>query len=301
MNTLPMLLLAIAASGVTSAVVTTVARPDAQTVAASADPDEVDRLARALAGVETRQAEVARALADLRAEIDAAPRGEARLPLGEIEASVARALAKLAPQDAAAPAPSESPKKPKAKITAQRALDLLTGSDLGESESQAIWNDVVESGEVDALLALYEARVAADPNDPDLRVDLGRAYLQKLFTVGDGPEKGTWAVKADQAFDEALALDETNWPARFAKAVSLSFWPPIFGKGPEAIKQFETLVAQQQGQAPQADFLQSHVLLGQLYIQQGQKEKAVAVWQKGLLQFPGNEHLETLIASAQSE
>jgi tetratricopeptide (TPR) repeat protein len=299
MNTLPMLLLAVGASAVTSAVVTTVARPDTQAVAASAEPDEIDRLARSLAGIETHQGELARALADLRAQIDAAPRGEARLPLGEIEASVARAIEKLGPRAAIEPEPGVKPTS-KSKPTVQSAFDRLLSPDLNEAEFQAIWKEVVDNGEVDALVALFEARAAADPNDPEARVDLGRAYLQKLFTVGDGPEKGTWAIKADEAFDAALELDDHNWKARFTKAVSLSFWPPIFGKGPEAIQHFETLVVQQSGQASSPEFLQTYTMLGQLHVQQGQKEKAIAVWQHGLLKFPGHAELEQLIANAQA-
>ena len=38
--------------------------------------------------------------------------------------------------------------------------------------------------------------------------------------------------------------------ARFHKAVALSFWPPVLGKGNEAVRQFEILVTQQAGSTP---------------------------------------------------
>ena len=58
--------------------------------------------------------------------------------------------------------------------------------------------------------------------------------------------KSRQANKADQAFDAALAVDEKHWDARFTKATALSFWPPIFGKQAESVRQFEILIDQQE-------------------------------------------------------
>jgi cytochrome c-type biogenesis protein CcmH/NrfG len=111
--------------------------------------------------------------------------------------------------------------------------------------------------------------------------------------VPDGQERGLYATKADQAFDAALASDPQHWTARFSKAMSLSFWPPIFGKQGEAITQFETIVAQQEssGQA-KPEFAQSYLFLGNLYAQGGKADKAAEVWKKGLSLFPENESLK---------
>jgi len=74
----------------------------------------------------------------------------------------------------------------------------------------------------------------------------------------------------------------------------------MFGKQAEAIHQFEVLVDQQAGQPAKGDFVQTHLVLGNLYLQQGQKDKALAVWQNGLAQFPGNAALMQQIASLEA-
>jgi len=120
-----------------------------------------------------------------------------------------------------------------------------------------------------------------------------------VFKAGNGPEAGIWATKADKAFDAALAVDDHCWDARFSKAVSLSFWPPVFGKQGEAIKNFEVLTEQQASQPSDPKFAQTWLLLGNMYQQTGRMDQALATWQKGLALFPGNEALQAQIASAQ--
>ena len=120
-------------------------------------------------------------------------------------------------------------------------------------------------------------------------------FLQKTQLSGNGPEAGLWAMKADQAFDDILALDEQHWDARFTKAVALSFWPPIFGKQSEAIRQFEVLREQQRHQTPSAGHGQTYLLLGNLYQQMGQTEKALQVWQEGAGIFPDMAELQAQI------
>jgi tetratricopeptide (TPR) repeat protein len=90
-----------------------------------------------------------------------------------------------------------------------------------------------------------------------------------------------------------------SWDARFAKAVSLSFWPPLLGKQNEAIKNFEVLVEQQAGQPQKPEYAQTYWALGNMYTQSGDKAKALATWQQGLALYPGNAQLEAQIANAQ--
>ena len=158
-------------------------------------------------------------------------------------------------------------------------------------EVQRFWQRMREEGRTEELLAAFEARAEAAPGDPEVQVALGQAYLQRIQEVGNGPLAGVLANKADQAFDAALAVDPQMWSARFQKAVALSFWPPVFGKQNEAIAQFEVLVQQQAGLPPDPKFAQTHLLLGNMYQQIGQTEKAIAAWQAGLSLFPGDKDL----------
>jgi len=178
------------------------------------------------------------------------------------------------------------------------ALAKLDDPALSDTARQRLWKELFEAGLGDQVLAELEALAERDPNNPNARCDLAQAYLQKLFNVPMGPEQGLWGTKADKAFDAALALDENHWEARFGKAVALSNWPAFLGKQPEAIKHFEVLIQQQSRQASQPHFVNTHLILGNMYMQAGQKDKALATWQQGAAQFPSNESLRKQIELA---
>ena len=106
-------------------------------------------------------------------------------------------------------------------------------------------------------------------------------------------------MTADKAFDTALDLDPEHWDARFTKAVSLSFWPPITGKQPEAVSNFQTLIAQQEKSGvTQPHYAQSYLLLGNLYLQQGKTDLAMQTYQQGLGLFPDHGDLKSQLESA---
>jgi tetratricopeptide (TPR) repeat protein len=203
------------------------------------------------------------------------------------------------PTESAAAGAGAAPKSAaQSRREVQNMLGKLLDPNLSRDEKAKLWKDARESGMLDALVAEYEARAAADPNDPKLRVDLGEAYLQKIFAAGsNGPEAGLWATKADKAFDAALELDPHQWQGRFDKAVSLSFWPPIFGKQAEAIHNFEILLDEQASLPKSPEFAQTYLLLGNLDQQAGNLEKAKQVWQSGLTLFPENTDLAQKLAA----
>ncbi len=172
--------------------------------------------------------------------------------------------------------------------SAEDWLALLGTPDFTDLEREGIWLQIARAGRTRELIALFEKRAEQSPYDPDVQVELGGAYLRMLQEVGQGPLAGQWAGRADAAFDRALELDPEHVGARLSKAISLSFWPPIFGKQAEAVKQFETLIGQLEGKPLQPQHSQAWLLLGNLHQQQGQAEKALAVWQAGAALFPGD-------------
>ncbi len=175
---------------------------------------------------------------------------------------------------------------------------LLHNEGLTDQEQQNVFQELRDAGRMDEYVAEAERRAAAYPDDPDLQVALGVAYLQKLFEVGNTPEAGTWAVQADQAFDRALELDDTNWGARFTKAVSLSNWPAFLGRGPEAIEHFEVLLDQQEETATRPEFAMTYLFLGNLYQANGEKERALETWRDGLELFPDSDELRRALELA---
>jgi tetratricopeptide (TPR) repeat protein len=293
----------LAAAGAAGAIAASLAAPGPAPVEA-AGPD-LSRLEESLARLAREQQALATALEELRADIAMRPAPEARVQAedaGALDAAVARWMEKRG-NGAAQPAgkvTGQPAEEALDEISLDAAIAKLLDPKLDDAARQRLWKEYADRGLTDALVAEFEARVERDPTNPDLRAELGGAYLQKIFELGtSGPMTGVWAMKADKAFDSALELDPEHWDARFDKAVSLSFWPPIFGKQKEAIHHFEKLIEQQSAQAQEPKFANTHLLLGNMYQQAGDMQKAVAAWNAGLSLFPGNEALKKQIALAQ--
>lgn len=141
------------------------------------------------------------------------------------------------------------------------------------------------------LVALFKARAESKKYDADAQADYGHALIQKLLNA---PiiEQAVLGTLADKQFDKALEIDNEHWGARFSKAMSLSNWPPMTGKQPEAIKHFEILIDQQEKKKPTPQFEQSYIVLGNLYSSQGKMDEAKKVWQRGLQRFPNSDQLK---------
>lgn len=173
-----------------------------------------------------------------------------------------------------------------AAVPMAEIVQALADGGLTQSNAQVLFQELRDSGRMDEYLAAIEKLAAEDPENADLQVALGNAYLQKLFGVGHAPEAGPLAFKSDAAFDRALEIDEHNWNARFTKAVSLSNWPAFLGRGPEAIEQFEILLGQQAQEPVRPEFAMTYLFLGNMYQTSGNREEAIATWRAGLELFP---------------
>lgn len=264
---------------------------------------------RALA-LEARLAQMEESLARLSEHVE---RNQARLEqasgpalrLAQASPDVAMDAVSAAADDVAATgadddltAADQTAAAPEGALDLQELMLRLRSGELDDEEKFGLWQKIAAAGQLDEALALVEEAIQLDPTNPDLRVHLGSAYLQKVFTV---PEyaKGTWAIKADGAYDQALELDPKHWEARFSKAISLSFWPAITGKQPEAIRQFETLIEQQEARGgAEEGYDQTYLFLGNLYQQTGKTEQAKAIWQKGSALFPQNAELKAALAGS---
>ena len=298
MNTLPKVLLlsSILGSSAGALAATLVERPAAASAAPSqaqaVGPDAIsalradfDRLSRRLLATE-EALELARAQQRAPMRESASSQGLEDLIRQLIAESQAHSPASLMAAD-------------EDSLTGTSASDLyarLQDPELSNTEIQELWQQISASGRLEEVVDFLAARALANPNDPALEVDLGAALLQRIQEVGNGPLAGVYATQADEAFNRALKLDATHWDARYHKAVALSFWPPVLGKQPAAIAEFVTLVGQQSQSTQQPEYAQTHLLLGNLYQQSGQLDKALAAWQTGAQLFPGNAALAQQLA-----
>ncbi|MFG0320556.1 MAG: tetratricopeptide repeat protein [Planctomycetota bacterium JB042] len=262
------------------------------------DDGRIDAIAERMATLEERLEQVDGRIAKALARAESPERAAARASgpaVADAGTVVESPLLAAAERDAAAAA-EEAAEETEDEFDLEAFAARLRAGGMSDEEVERAWRKIVAAGRVDDAIDLLEELAELHPNDPDLQAHLGSAYIQKLMTVPD-LQRGEPAMRADAAFDAALKLDPQHWDARFSKAISLSFWPPIMGKQPEAIRQFETLLAQQEGSgAPEPKHAQTYQFLGNLYLQSGQVDKAKEVFAKGLSSFPGNEALAQAMA-----
>jgi tetratricopeptide (TPR) repeat protein len=174
---------------------------------------------------------------------------------------------------------------------AAQLLAKLNDPDMDDEGWNRVWKEINDAGLTDEAIALLEENVARDPTNPDAHVALAGGYLGKTMNTANDMEKGLYAMKADKVLDDALELDAWHWDARFTKAVSLTFYPPVMGKQGEAIKHFEILLDQQKGQPARPGFSQTYLYLGNLHQQMGDHDKASQIWKEGLTLFPDDGEL----------
>lgn len=271
---------------------------DGRSAAPQAAPDAAT--ANRLAELAEQQRQLTASLRELRdrcerLEAQRAPIVDSAAPSADdVRRIVAEVLAGSG--EAAAPAAARGADAKKPPIHYEEAMAQIGDPTMDWDDKQIVWARVHEAGLTDEVVAAIEAHAKANPNDAGAQTDKGAAYLQKMFTIKSDMEKGLWAQKADVAFGEALDIDPKRWDARFLKATSLSFWPPVLGRQSEAVKNFEVLVEQQEsagGKRP--EYAETYLYLGNLYDQQGKHDQARATWQKGLDRFPAHAQLREKI------
>jgi len=162
-------------------------------------------------------------------------------------------------------------------------------------ETARFWELARTSKLLPQLIGRLKAAVKADPNQVAARMQLAQAYVAKLYTVPNGPERGVWAVQAEGQWREVLQRDDTNWEARFSLAFSLSQWPAFLNKTPDAIREFETLRTQQETGRPEPQQARIYVQLVRMYRSGGQPDKAAAALRRGLARHPDDDALQAMV------
>ncbi len=304
MKTWTVLPIALLLAAVTAAVTARVAAPaqaregDTATLALRED---LARIGECLAALQQEQARLAASLAE--AELESGDASPERSAVGGVDEAVARWMEENAARllgsarlvGDAEVIEVDADDTDLSQLPLQSIMAHLTGLGSIAWGDDEYWQRIRDSGRIEEVVAEFERLAAEDPTNPDLQVALGGAYLQQLFGVGNSPIAGQLAMKADEAFDQALVLDDEHWEARFSKAVSLSNWPAFLGKTGEAIHQFEVLISQQEKGESQEEYAQTYLFLGNLYQQTGEADKALEAWRQGFTRFPESEDLRRQI------
>jgi len=177
----------------------------------------------------------------------------------------------------------------------ERLRKKVLGWNATAEENARFWELARTSNALPQLIERLKAAVKNEPDKVAARLQLARAYVAKLYTVPNGPERGVWAVQAEGEWREVLKREDSNWQARYSLAFSLSQWPAFFNKTPAAIKEFETLMTQQETGRPEPHQAQIYAQLAQLYRSRGQADKATAALKRGLERHPDDEALKSAL------
>jgi tetratricopeptide (TPR) repeat protein len=191
-----------------------------------------------------------------------------------------------------------------AEATAQpdieEVVQKLRGKKLVPADTDALFEWLTNHPtRISAVIAAIQKEIAADPTNPELQVALATAYVAELWNnTPQGPQQGIVWMKASAAYDAAIKLEPEHWTARFGKAFGHSMAPEFLGMRPEAIRQFEELLAIQKRKAPEPHYASTYFRLGTLYKDAGNVEKARELWAEGLRLFPDNEELKGTIEAS---
>ena len=289
MRIAPLLLAMVAISAATTVTATLLLRPASPAAASDPSGAGLAQVQADLAALQRENQGLKIEIAQLRTVPAARESAITREPA--LDDLVARAVERWMQENRASGAATAGAAEAGATVTADFSLEAALGQLLdpfldGEDRA-ALWKQALDGGKMQELIAALEVSAAADPQNKALQFELGYAYLQPIISgQAAGPQSASWAIKADAAFDKTLALDDQHWNARFNKAVSYTFWPPIMGKQKAAITNFETLVKQQSGMPPRPEFANTYLFLGTLYEQTGQADKAREIWNQGFSLFP---------------
>jgi tetratricopeptide (TPR) repeat protein len=184
-----------------------------------------------------------------------------------------------------------------ARLAFKLAMDTLISPSSTHEQRQAAWKQLKDSGQLDQAIAQLQQLMAANPQSAQFPGDLGEAYLLKCSQTDDIRQRAILAMNADELFDTALNLDPNDWEARYTKTVAMSHWPDSLGKGPDVISSFLTLIQQQQPLPPESQFALPYLKLGDVYQKAGDAASALNAWQQGAALYPGNEDLQSRLAS----
>ncbi len=276
MNNLTLLACA-AAVAAGAAALTTSLRAEGATPTPASAPD---------AAVLQRLATLEQRIDRLQSTVDAATASAAATRTSAVPTdAAARAAAADAPATQAPPSPQDAAAQAPPDLDAQ--LQRLRGRSDFWSNSE-LYRQIHAQGGMAALLDELEALADEAPNDAEAQMDYANACLAWLQL---DQSKWSLSMKADAAFDKALAADPSHWSARFTKAMSYTFWPDFLGKKKDAIAHFERLADQQDLMPAQAHQAQTYLYLGNLLEERGEKERARAAWERGLRRHPGDQGL----------
>ncbi len=154
---------------------------------------------------------------------------------------------------------------------------------------------VIRTKEYDRAIAFFEKLTAQHPQAAYAWLNFGYTYVDKIPDAGSI----TQVILANNAltnFSKSIELKKT-WIALFTRGNSYLYWPKIFGRAPLGLADLEQAVALSQKEPKQRSvYVRAWIALGDAYWKTEQTEKAKSSWREGLKLFPNNPELKARLA-----
>jgi tetratricopeptide (TPR) repeat protein len=186
---------------------------------------------------------------------------------------------------------------PGSDALAQLLLETAASGYTREARKK-LFDLVRRSGAQQAAVEAIKAHVQANASSAPAHYLLAQAYYQQIMTESTPARMEALGNLVLSEYDAALELDSRYWEPRSDKATYLSYYPETEGKTPEAIREFETLLAQQSGSNKDPRYANTYLQLARLYVRVGKRDQAVTLLRDGLALFPDQvelrQQLETM-------
>jgi tetratricopeptide (TPR) repeat protein len=152
---------------------------------------------------------------------------------------------------------------------------------------------VIQTGQYDRSLALFQKLVTANPGASNLHLNYGFAYVDKIPAAG----AITQVILANNAlgeFTKSIELKPT-WIGLYTRGNSYLFWPRIFNRTHLGIADLEEAIRMQKADKKRSYYVRTYIALGDGYWKMDDLVKASNTWRDGLVEFPDNPVLKARI------
>ncbi|HSJ24906.1 MAG TPA: TonB-dependent receptor [Longimicrobiales bacterium] len=179
--------------------------------------------------------------------------------------------------------------EPQALAAAHAALEQCAAGSAGDAAAKRV---------ADEAEASFRSLVRDDDRNVAARVGLAQVLVRCQLHHAGVPTVMALIADAEAQLQAALAVEPEHWNARFTLAMLLKNMPAMLGRGPDATREFERLIAHQ----PRDDVAPQHALpfvhLGDLHTASGRSAAAVQTWRRGLALLPTHPELRARLEAA---
>jgi vitamin B12 transporter len=144
----------------------------------------------------------------------------------------------------------------------------------------------------------FRELLRADPRSVAARVGLAQVLIQCQLSHASPMAIMALVEEAEKELGTALAAEPAHWSGRFLLAMLLHNLPAMLGRGDDAVREFERLIAQQGARADDVRYALPYLHLGDRHLAAGRRQSAIDVWRRGLALFPSHPELVARLEAA---